>query len=251
MPITDPWFYLAAVPAVLIAGVSKGGFGGGLGMLAVPLMALRVPPAQAAAIMLPILCLMDLFGVGAYRHHWDRANFAILFGGALIGTGLGTLSFRYLDEAAIRLLIGLIALGFTLDYWFGRRDRPPAGRNLIKGGFWGLVAGFTSFIAHAGGLPVSVYLLPQRLDKTVFVGTLVMFFFAINYTKILPYAWLGQFATGNLATAAVLGPVAILGVVAGIRLHHRIDTDRFYRLCYAMLFVAGVKLLWDGVTGLI
>ncbi len=251
MPIDNPFFYLAAVPAVLIAGVSKGGFGGGLGMLAVPLMALTVPPTQAAAILLPILCLMDLFGVGAYRRHWHRANLAILFSGALMGTALGTLTFRFLDEATLRLLLGLIALGFTLGYWFAGFDRPPAERNILKGGFWGAVSGYTSFVAHAGGLPVSIYLLPQRLNKTVFVGTMAMFFFAINYTKILPYAWLGQFATGNLATAAVLGPVAILGVVAGIRLHHRIDTDRFYRLCYAMLFVAGVKLLWDGVTGLI
>lgn len=250
MPIDNPIFYLTAVPAVLIAGVSKGGFGGGLGMLAVPLMALTVPPTQAAAILLPILCLMDLFGVGAYRRHWHRANLAILFSGALMGTALGTLTFRFLDEATLRLLLGLMALGFTFGYRFGGPDRPPAGRNVLKGGFWGAVAGYTSFVAHAGGLPVSIYLLPQRLNKTVFVGTMAMFFFAINYTKLLPYAWLGQFAAVNLATAAALAPVAVAGVLLGIWLHDRIDTTVFYRLCHVMLFIAGVKLIWDGLAGL-
>lgn len=251
MPIDNPIFYLTAVPAVLIAGVSKGGFGGGLGLLAVPLMAFTVPPAQAAAIMLPILCLMDLFGVTAYRRHWDGANLAILFSGALMGTALGTLTFRFLDEATLRLLLGLIALGFTFGYWFAEDGRPPAGRNLLKGGFWGVVSGYTSFVAHAGGLPVSIYLLPQRLNKTVFVGTMAMFFFAINLTKVLPYAWLGQFAPVNLATAATLAPVAVAGVLSGIWLHDRVDAGLFYRLCHGMLFIAGVKLIWDGVGGLV
>lgn len=250
MPIDNPIFYLGAVPAVLIAGISKGGFGGGLGLLAVPLMALTVPPTQAAAIMLPILCLMDLFGVRAYRRHWDGANLAILFSGALVGTGLGTLTFRFLDEATIRLILGLIALGFTCGYWLGKPKPLPAARNALKGGFWGAVSGYTSFIAHAGGLPVAIYLLPQRLNKTVFVGTLAIYFFAINYTKLLPYAWLGQFAAVNLATAAALAPAAVVGVLLGIWLHPRIDTTLFYRLCHAMLFVAGVKLIWDGVAGL-
>ena len=251
MPIDNPIFYLTAVPAVLIAGVSKGGFGGGLGMLAVPLMAFTVPPIQAAAIMLPVLCLMDLFGVAAYRRHWDGANLAILYSGALMGTAVGTLTFRFLDEATLRLLLGLIALGFTLGYRFGGPDRPPAARNLLKGGFWGAVSGYTSFVAHAGGLPVSIYLLPQRLNKTVFVGTMAMFFFAINYTKVAPYAWLGQFAAVNLATAAALAPVAVAGVLLGIWLHDRVDTNLFYRVCHVMLFIAGVKLIWDGLAGLV
>jgi uncharacterized membrane protein YfcA len=232
VPITDPLFYLVAVPAVLLAGISKGGFGAGLGILAVPLMTLRVPPTQAAAIMLPILCLMDIFGIGAYRRTWDRANLTILFSGALVGTAIGAASFRYLDESLIRLLLGIIALAFIASRWFGRGDRPPAPRSLVKGGFWGMVAGFTSFVAHAGGPPVSVYLLPQRLDKTLFVGTTVVFFFAVNYVKLLPYYWLGQFPQANLATSLALAPVAVAGVLLGIWLHDRIDVALFYRLCY-------------------
>jgi uncharacterized membrane protein YfcA len=251
VPITDPLFYLIAVPAVLLAGVSKGGFGGGLGILAVPLMTLKVPPTQAAAIMLPIRCLRDVFGGGAYRRSWDRANLAILFSGALVGTAIGTMSFRYLDEAAIRLLLGTIVFGFIAGRWLGRGDRPAAGRSLLKGGFWGAVAGFTSFVAHAGGPPVSVYLLPQRLDKTLFVGTTVVFFFAINYLKLGPYYWLGQFPQANLATSLMLAPVAVAGVLLGIRLHHRIDAGLFYRLCYGMLFLTGAKLVADGLVALL
>ncbi len=228
MPVADPWFYLAAVPAVLLAGISKGGFGGGLGVMAVPLMALFVSPVQAAAIMLPILCVMDIFGLRAYRNTWDRRNIAIMVPGALVGILVGTLTFRYLDDGMIRLLIGTIAIGFTLHHF-----------------------GFTSFVAHAGGPPVQFFLLPQRLDKTLYVGTTVVFFFAINYVKLVPYGWLGQFSPDNLLTALVLAPLAPLGIWLGVRLHGPVGRELFYRLCYGMLLVTGVKLLWDGLWPLL
>ncbi|NNG03927.1 MAG: sulfite exporter TauE/SafE family protein, partial [Inquilinus sp.] len=115
--IDDPWFYAAALPAVLIAGISKGGFGGGVGLVAVPLMALTVAPPQAAAIMLPILCFMDVFGVWAYRRRWDWRILRIVVPAALIGIAAGAASFRYLNADAIRLMLGLIAVGFTVRYW--------------------------------------------------------------------------------------------------------------------------------------
>ena len=153
--ITDPFFYLVGIPAVLIAGVSKSGFGGGLGVMAVPLMALALSP-QAAA-------------------------------------------------------------------------------------------GFTSFVAHAGGPPVSVFLLPQRMDKTVFVGTTVMFFIVVNYVKLIPYWYLGQFGGANLGTALVLVPVALFGTWLGLWAHDKVNAKLFYRVCYTLLFVTGLKLLSDAV----
>lgn len=249
--IADPLFYLAAVPAVLIAGVSKGGFGGGLGVMAVPLMALFVSPVVAAAIMLPILCVMDLIGIWAYWKRWDRTNLVILGSGAMFGIALGTLSFHYLEPWSIRLLIGAIAVGFTLSYWFkpsaSSAPRAPSWR---RGGFWGAVAGFTSFTAHAGGPPVGVYLLPQGLEKTRYQATTVVFYLLINYVKLVPYAWLGQFSATNLATSAVLIPAAVAGLLAGVWLHARVSPELFYRVCYIFVFVAGLKLLYDGLRGL-
>ncbi len=251
MPITDPWFYAAAVPAVLVAGVSKGGFGGGVGFVSVPLMAMAISPIQAAAVMLPVLCLMDVFGLWAYRATWDRRNVAIMVPGALAGIAVGALTFRYLDDDLVRLMIGTIAVVFALYYWFGgaraRRQRPAS---IGVGGLWSAVAGFTSFVAHAGGPPVQVYLLPQRMDKTLFVGTTVIFFFVVNYAKLVPYAMIGQFSAENLATALVLAPLAPIGMRLGIRLHDVVSQALFYRLCYGALTITGTKLIWDWAASL-
>ena len=250
--VTDPIFYVAAVPAVLLAAISKGGFGGGLAMLGVPMMSLAISAPQAAAIMLPILCLMDLVGVWAYRHTWHRANFAYLALGAAVGIAFGTATFHWFNESVIRLLVGGVAVVFTIDYWLRKPvASETTGPDSRRGGFWGALAGFTSFLAHAGAPPANAYLLPQRMDKTLFVGTSVMTFAAINYMKLVPYWWLGLFPVGNLATAAVLAPLAPIGVLLGVWLQKRISPGWFYRLCYLFLFAAGLKLLYDGGTALL
>jgi uncharacterized membrane protein YfcA len=256
MMLADPLFYAIAVPAVMISGISKGGFGGGLGIMTVPLIALMVPPAQAAAIMLPILCAIDIVGLWAYRGQGDRRNLELLLAAAAIGIAIGVLTFRFLTADALRIILGATAIVFTLR-WFWQSYRAhrtgvavvAAPRNAPRGLFWGTLSGFTSFIAHAGGPPLSVYLLPQRLDKTVFQATTVVFFAAVNYVKLVPYALLGMFPAVNLTTSAVLMPAAILGTLAGVWLHKRVNDRLFYRFCYAFTFLTGCKLLFDGVRG--
>jgi uncharacterized membrane protein YfcA len=248
VPIADLAFYALAVPAVLVTGVSKGGFGVGLGILAVPIMALRIPAAQAAAIMLPILCLMDLVGLRGYRARWDRTNMRIIVPAGLAGIAIATLAASIVSARAFALLVGLVAVGFSLDHWLrGRVPRPAAGPSVVKGSFWAALSGFTSFVAHAGGPPLSVYLLPQRLDKTLFVGTTIVFFAVVNYVKLVPYAWLGQFDRSTLLTTLVLAPLAPLGMQLGMWLHRRLDPKPFYRICYLFVFLAGLKLIADGV----
>ena len=246
--IGDPWFYAAAVPATLLAGISKGGFGGGLGALAVPMMALAVPPVQAAAIMLPVLCTIDLFTVWTWRGHWHRANMRILLPAAMVGTGLGWAAFGTMDDDAVRLLIGAIAMVFSADFFLPLRPKGGVGgRSVLLGSLWGGVAGFTSFVAHAGGPPLAVYLLPQRLDIRLYTGTAAVFFIAVNYAKIIPYGLLGQLDGTNLGTAVVLATLAPVGVWMGVRLQRRVTPDLFYRLCYGFLGLTGIKLLADGL----
>ena len=251
--ITDPWFYLAAVPAVLLFGIAKGGFGGGLGVVAVPLMALTVSPVQAAAVLLPILCVMDLIGLWAYRGKWLWSELRVLLPASFLGIIAGTFLFGYMSVAAVRLIIGLVAILFTLHYVFTTRYQ--ANRDLphfspAVGIAAGATGGFTSFVAHSGGPPVSMYLLRRPLDRTDFVATTVLLFAAINYLKLVPYAWLGQLSAGNLLTSLVLAPLAPIGVYTGVWLHRNVSDRFFFGLMYVFLFVVGAKLFYDGFTGL-
>lgn len=246
-------FYPAVVLAVLLTGISKGGFVGS-GGFAVPIMSIFIAPGEAAGIMLPLLCGMDLFSAYAYRHTWSRQHLKILLSGSLIGIALGGLAFGTLPVNAVRLIVGLIAVLFTMNKVFGlteklarrlsARARPP-GR--MAGVFWGGVSGFTSTLAHAGGPPFAVYMLPQKIDKTLLVGTSVMFFFIGNYVKLIPYYFLGQLKLGNLATSLLFAPLVPLGVWIGIWLHRRISEHTFYAISYALLFLAGAKLIYDAL----
>jgi len=249
MFITDPWFYLAAVPAILVAGVAKGGFGGGLVVMSVPILALVVSPDVAAAIMLPQLCLMDLIGLPVYRKSWDRNLLRVLLPAGVLGILIGTLGFQYMKPAWIRLMIGGLAIGFCLFYWFGKAPTQAQGKgDRLKATFWGAMAGFTSFVAHAGGPPLSIYLLPRRMDKTLLVGTMIFFFATANYIKLVPYSYLGLFHDGGLATSLLLSPLAFIGMGLGVFLHHRVNEARFYRTCYIFLFLTGLKLVYDGIS---
>jgi uncharacterized protein len=248
--IVDAWFYLVAVPAILLVGISKGGFGSGAGMFATPLMALVVPIPRAAAILLPILVVMDIAGLWAYRGTFSRENMRVLIAGGLAGVLLGALTFRYIDESWLRLILGMLAIGFVVQRYLSRAAMHPAPRSTAKGLFWSIFSGTTSTIAHAGGPPLAIYLLPQRLDKRVMVGTTVVFFAIINAAKLVPYTWLGLFDAANLATSLVLAPLAPVGIWLGVVIARRLPQETFYRICYGLLLLVGAKLLWDGARGL-
>jgi uncharacterized membrane protein YfcA len=246
--ISDPLFYAVVIPAILLVGISKGGFGGGVGLIGTPMVALVTTPTRAAAILLPILCAMDIVGVVAYRKSWDPVNMRILVPGSVLGILLGTATFRFLDENLIRLLIGALALGFVLRYWLAQEPpAEPAAPSRRAGSLWAALSGFTSFVAHAGGPPLSVYLLPQNMDKTLFVGTTVIYFAFVNYLKLIPYSFLGQFSGENLLTSLLLLPLAPAGMWLGIWLHRRVAERLFYQTVYVMLAVVGLKLLYDGL----
>ncbi len=244
--ITDPFFYLCAVPAVLIFAMVKGGFGGGIAMISVPLMSLAVPPVQAAAILLPLLIVMDGVAIWSFRGQWSQKNINRTLPGAILGIIAGALTFHYLSEAAILLLIGFICVIFCLSYWLRQDLDTKTEAGIIAGGFWGTVAGFTSFGIHAGGPPISIYLLPQRLDKVVLMGTFALFFGVVNIVKLIPYSWLGQFDSTNLLTSAVLIPLAPIGVRLGYFLLHKISEQVVYRVCYFFLMLIGLKLCYEG-----
>ena len=245
--ITDLWFYAAAVPAVLLIGISKSGFGAGFGALAVPLMALVVPVPQAAAIMLPLLLVVDVLGLAAQLKHFDRALMHLLLPAGLLGVAIGALLFGVFSAKAVAGLVGALTLIFLAIrvLWPPQADAPPPPRWL--GMLLGTLSGFTSFVAHAGSPPIGFYVLPLKLKPLIFSSTMGIFFTAINLAKWLPYAWLGLIDSRNMLTSLVLIPLAPLGVWLGLRLVKRISPELFYQLFKIGMLLTGLKLLWDGL----
>lgn len=246
IPITDPWFYFVAVPAVLLLGISKSGFGAGFGSLAVPMMALAISVPQAAAICMPLLLVMDLLGMAAFRKDVDWRLLRFLLPPALVGIVIGALSFRTLDARLVAGVVGVLTLLFLAQRLLfpPRAGDWPAPRWL--GWLLSATSGFTSFVAHAGGPPLNAYVIPLKLKPVVFTGTMAFLFFVVNLSKWVPYAWLGLLDWRNLATSLLLLPLAPLGVWIGVRMARRISPELFYRVVYIGMFLTGIKLVWDG-----
>ena len=248
--ITEPVFYLLAIAAVLIIGISKGGFGGGMAIAGVPILSLSVDPVTAAGILLPILCCMDLMSLKGFWEQWDKALIKRMVPPVIVGILLGALTFSYFNESAIRLLLGIMTVLFTLNYWLKTsKEKSAKTPGKAASHFWSAMGGYTSFVAHAGGPPINMYMLSLRLSKTMYQGTLVLLFTIINYTKLPLYFFLGQLSAPNLMTSLTLIPLAFVGVYLGLRLHHMISEALFYRIAYIALFLTGLKLLWDGASG--
>ncbi|AMO58355.1 hypothetical protein GZ77_21775 [Endozoicomonas montiporae] len=237
-------FLLVAVPAVLISALGKGGLGSAMGVMGVPLMSLVISPVQAAAILLPLLLIMDLFAIWGWRRFVDWHILKIILLPGLAGVGLGWLIFYQLPESAIRFLVGCIAILFCCHQFFSRNTKPGKPSRL-KGIFWATVSGFSSFGVHAGGAPLSVYMLPLKLDKKILAGTSAIFFGVVNLSKMVAYDGLGELTLSNLKLSAMLLPLCPIGVYAGMKLVHRIREDIFYRVLYTGLFITGIKLIID------
>lgn len=248
--ITEPFFYVLAIPAVILLGLAKGGFSG-LGIAATPLLALYLPPLEAAALILPILIVQDVISVYVYRKDWDPWNLKVMLPGAAVGMGLGWLLAAHLSDAVVRIIVGGIGLTFVANTWLRRAQIEPHPTTAARGVFWGAISGFTSFMTQGGGPPFQVHVLPQRLPKMTFVGTTTIFFAVVNMLKIGPYFMLAQFTPVNFTTSLALLPIAIAANFAGIWLVRRTPTGLFYQIAYVLLFVISLMLLWQGIAAII
>ncbi|MBP1730216.1 MAG: hypothetical protein H6Q55_645 [Deltaproteobacteria bacterium] len=241
-------FWISAVCAVTLVGISKAGFGAGVGVVTTPLMALTISVADAAALLLPLLILCDIVAVYSYGWNFHRRSIKLLMPGALIGIAVGSLFFGFFIgmDHVMRVGIGVLAIIFvifqaTRAYILGalKERRPHAAEGVLMG----TIAGFTSTLAHAGGPPIAIYLLPQKLSPSLYVGTAVIFFAIVNAVKLLPYWSLGMLKVGNIATIAMLAPLTYVGVKLGLYLNNRFSQKWFDRVVYGVLFLSGLQLL--------
>ena len=221
--IGDPFFWGLAFIGLIIVGVSKGGFGGGLGVVGVPFLAAAILVNQAAAIILPCLIIMDLAGICGWRGQWCWEQLKRLLPAAGVGVCFGALSFHLLSDNALRIMIGLIGLGFGMQWWVQHLGFMQSVGQEVPGAWhtrcWSMIAGFTSFSVHAGGPPLQIALLPQKLDPKIYAATTVVFFTFVNLIKVFPYYWLDQFTQEVLWTALILAPVGPFAVRLGILLN--------------------------------
>ncbi|MBR7799866.1 sulfite exporter TauE/SafE family protein [Undibacterium fentianense] len=233
--------------AIMLTGISKAAFGGALGGVGVPLMAMFLSPRLVVAVMLPILCVMDVFGVKAYWKKWSWTELKLILPGGLFGLALGALAIGFFPDRYVKALIGAIAVLFTFDRLFQIRQRlhwQQQARTAFAT-ICATISGVTSTVAHAGGPPILVYLMARPLAKEQFVATTAVFFTVINAGKVIPYFALGFFTQESIQIAASLALFAPIGVWLGLRVLRLIPEKYFFHLATGLLGLSGVKLLLD------
>jgi uncharacterized protein len=247
--VNSPLYFWLAGCAALLVGLSKGGLPA-IGMLAVPLLSLVMSPVKAAVLLLPIYVVSDAMGIWLYRRDYSAVNLRILIPAGIFGVFVGWLTASLVSDRVITFLIGTMGVAFCLNLWLRKQAAAPAlPAHAAKGWFWGTLAGFTSFISHAGAPPFQVYMLPQKLPKAEFAGTATLVFAVINAAKILPYQNLRPYSTETLWSAITLIPFALVGAASGAYLTRRIADVWFYRMVQMGLFAVSLKLIFDAVRG--
>ncbi len=247
----DATFLIAALSAAFIAGVAKGGFGGGPAFVGTAILALVIPPGMALGIMLPLLMLADVATLRPFWKQWDLNSAKALIIGGLPGVILGTLLYRVADVDLLRILIGAIALIFVAFQLARGAGLVPVAKRGFSWGIGllaGVVSGFTSFVSHAGGPPAAMYLMSRGLDKTAYQATTVLAFTGINAMKAIPYAFFGVFTVDTFKANLIMAPVILVGCAVGVYAHRLLPERPFFMLTYALLVGAGSKLIFDGMT---
>jgi uncharacterized membrane protein YfcA len=243
--VNDPHYLMWAALAAGMVGLSKGGLPT-IGMLSVPILSLFMSPINAVVMLLPIYIVSDMVGLWLYRKNFSAINLKILIPAGAGGVLVGWLTASLVSDAAVKMMIGLMGVGFVLNAWHKRKSEQAASpASWGKGSVWGVIAGFASFISHAGGPPFQVYLLPQKLPKIVFAGTSTLFFTAINLVKLAPYHQLRPYDTEQMMGAVVLIPFALIGTVMGAYLTRKIADEWFFKAVQIGLLAISLKLIAD------
>ena len=239
-------FFFTVVPAIILFGIAKSGLGGSIALISIPLMTIAMPLTNALGIILPILIFSDFIATYKYRKEFDLETLKLMVPFAAIGIFIGSLTFTFFSEELLKFIIGLMGFLFAGHYFFFKKNKEAkSDKNFLKGGVCSTIAGFTSFCVHAGGTPTSLYLLPLRMKKEIYVGTRIIFFACLNLFKLPLYINLSMTNFETFKQSLILFPVALLGILIGYKLLKIIEEKLFYNILYTLIFITSTKLLYD------
>ena len=239
-------FLISVVPAIILYGIAKSGLGGSISLISVPLMTVVMPLNQALAVILPILIFSDIVAVYRFRREFDFSTLKLIVPFAALGIIIGSFTFKYFSEDLLKLIVGIMGFLFAGHYFLFKKEKKiPAKKNFLKGAIFSSIAGFSSFCVHAGGTPTSIYLLPLRLKKEIYVGTRIIFFTFVNLIKLPLYIYLSMMNLDTLYQSIFLLPLAITGIFIGYKILKIIDENLFYNIIYALILLSSTKLIID------
>ena len=239
-------FFFTVVPAIILYGISKSGLGGSISLISIPLMTLAMPLTNALGIILPILIFSDIIATYKFRKEYDLDTLKLIIPFAAIGIFIGSLTFSYFSEELLKLIIGLMGFLFVAHYFFFKKNKDlKSNKNFLKGGVCSTIAGFTSFCVHAGGTPTSIYLIPLKMKKEIYVGTRIIFFTFVNLIKLPLYLSLSMTNFETFKQSLILFPVALIGILVGYQLLKIIKEKLFYNILYLLIFMTSSKLIFD------
>ena len=241
---------VATIVATALIGFVKGAFGGGFGLVGIPILSLVMDPVTAGAIIAPLFIPMDVVALRYYPPRtWSIPDLKVLVPTMAIGIGLGTLTLALLDVRLVSISIAVVALLFAAHWYAGGSRVTIAPRNPFLAALAGTTSGIATMVAHSGTPPLAIYLLRLGLAKEVYVGTTTIYFTIGNLIKVWPWLILGQPTRAVWTLIAISVPVAMVFVWIGWLFHNKLDQRRLYQGCYAILVLTSLKLLWDGVKG--
>jgi uncharacterized membrane protein YfcA len=239
-------FFICVVPAIIIFGIAKSGLGGSIALISIPLMTVVMPLNQALAIILPILILSDFTAVYKFRKEFDLGTLKLLVPFAAVGIFVGSVTFSYFSEDMLKFIVGLMGFLFSGHYFLLKKNKfIPNKKSFFKGSICSVIAGFTSFSVHAGGTPTSIYLLPLRMKKEIYIGTRVIFFTFVNLIKFPFYISLSMITLESFKQSMMLFPLSVVGILIGYQILKYVEENLFYNIIYALILITSSRLVYN------
>ncbi len=248
--LVEPFTIAVALTGVFLIAFLKGAFGGGFGIVGIPLLSLVMDPLTAGALLAPMFVLTDVYALRYWKSStWSKPDLKILLPCLVCGIGIGYLGLRILDDRTVAIVIAIPTLTFSALWFRGGGYITVQPRSTPKAVAAGLGSGITTMVAHSGGPLLAMYLLPLGMAKEVYTGTTSMFFTVGNVVKAVLWLTLVNPSSALWSLMAICLPTIPVGVWAGWVLHQRLNQLQLYRACYALLIVTSLKLLWGGISG--